>query len=136
MSNQSYDDAPDADKHHFVDCGVCGEKLDCRDLDEVLQHEDHEPHPDVPYSGSARMPDPIPTSDVILDEGGQCLIIGQRVGCRLDGEPRSASRRGLTLIAYEWGSDKPFITNEGAFAFALPDHSPEMEEWAKRNVLP
>jgi len=57
MSNQSYQDASEADKIHFIDCGVCGEKLDCRDLDEIFQHEDHKPHPDIQYSGSARMPE-------------------------------------------------------------------------------
>ena len=55
MSRQAYESAPLADKHHFFTCGDCGEEIDARDLDEVLQHETHTPQPDVPYSHSIKM---------------------------------------------------------------------------------
>jgi hypothetical protein len=56
MSNQSYTDASDQDKQHFMKCGGCSEWIDCCDLDEVCSHEiDHEPHPDIQYSGSAKI---------------------------------------------------------------------------------
>ncbi len=55
MSDTAYQESSEADKIHFIDCAVCGEMIDCRDLDEICQHEDHKPHPDIPYSGSRRM---------------------------------------------------------------------------------
>jgi hypothetical protein len=38
---------------HKCECRVCGEFFDRRDLDQVLFHEDHRPHPDAQYSGVA-----------------------------------------------------------------------------------
>jgi hypothetical protein len=58
-----------------------------------------------------------------------------RVGCRNIGEPRSWSRRGLTLIGYEPGTAAPYITDEGRFALAIKDHQPDMDEWRAAHVI-
>lgn len=70
----------------------------------------------------------------ILDENGAPLEIGMRVGCRNQGQPRSMSRRGLTLTGYEPGSDQPYLTNAGSFALAIKDHQPEMDDFIADHV--
>lgn len=55
MSNTAYQDASEEDREHFIQCGTCGEWIDCRDLDEVFYHEDHQNHADVQYAGSRRI---------------------------------------------------------------------------------
>ena len=54
MSTASYNSAPPEERPHFIRCRVCGEMIDCRDLDEVVYHEDHVPRPDIQYSGSRK----------------------------------------------------------------------------------
>lgn len=70
----------------------------------------------------------------ILDENGEPLEIGMRVGCRNKGESRSLSRRGLTLTGYESGTDAPYSTIEGYFALAIKDHQDDMAEWVANYV--
>ena len=57
MSDSNYTVASDADKTHFIQCGVCQEWMDCRDLDEVCFHETHVAAPDVQYTGSKKVED-------------------------------------------------------------------------------
>jgi hypothetical protein len=71
---------------------------------------------------------------VIRDDVGREIRIGMRVGCRNAGEPCDRSVRGLTLVGYEPGTDRPYVTNAGRFAVALLDHQPHMERWAAENV--
>lgn len=70
----------------------------------------------------------------IFDDNGKPLKIGQRVGCRQAGESREWSRRGLTLLGYNFDSERPYITNIGAFTHAILDHQPEMDQWIAENV--
>lgn len=59
MSNEAFDAAAAEDRKHFIPCGHCGVMIDCRDLDEVVQHWDPEAHdrsfPDMQYSSSKRI---------------------------------------------------------------------------------
>ena len=61
-------------------------------------------------------------SEEIKDSNGKRIEIGMRVGCRNVGEPRASSRRGLVLVGYEPGADRPYITDAGRFALAIKDH--------------
>lgn len=57
MSERAYQEASKEERSHFIRCGSCAEWIDCRDLDEVFQHETtHEPQPDIQYSGSQHLP--------------------------------------------------------------------------------
>ena len=77
----------------------------------------------------------VPSHDLlaIFDEHGRPLKIGMRVGGRYEGEPRSMSRRGITLEGYDPGHPEPYLTNAGRFPLVLMDHQPEMEEWTNAN---
>jgi hypothetical protein len=55
------------------------------------------------------------------------------VGGRYAGEPKSMSRRGITLEGYEAGHPEPYLTNAGRFALVLMDHQPDMQEWINAN---
>lgn len=61
MSKQSYEEAPEEDRHHFMSCSVCHEMIDMRDLDEIFDHEvQGEMHgkgtrPDIQYSRSEKV---------------------------------------------------------------------------------
>lgn len=56
MSDKSFNEALYEDRIHFMECSVCGEFIDMRDIDEVFQHEgEHKPRPDTIYSGSKRI---------------------------------------------------------------------------------
>ena len=62
MSNLLYNEAPAEDKQHFMPCGVCGEMIDCRQLDEIFAHEEPHrtvedllPRSDIQYSGFKRL---------------------------------------------------------------------------------
>jgi hypothetical protein len=42
MRDHDYDRADEEDRLHFIQCTVCGQWFDCRDLAEVIAHHEHE----------------------------------------------------------------------------------------------
>ena len=53
--NKSYYDHLSAEaKQHFYQCQPWW-RMDMRQLDDVLFHEDHRPRPDIQYEGSKRL---------------------------------------------------------------------------------
>ena len=76
----------------------------------------------------------IKSHTTVLDEAGNELEVGMRIGCRNLGQRPSESRRGLTLIDYDRGHEKPYITDAGRFSLAIKDHQPDLDEWRNEHV--
>jgi hypothetical protein len=48
MRDHDYNRAEDEDRQHFIQCHVCGQWIDARDMDEVLLHGSVEHEADKP----------------------------------------------------------------------------------------